>query len=778
MATKCTIMLLCGGMLVNMAPAARLAVNQMPSQSDKVKNQTRACFWGREHCCCEIAGYDVDTISCKKFVTGMIDGQEACSCGDAVVQHVLKMPYGHQPSSWKDRLAFYHPKLYARSLSIVGVKGLDLEPFHTKMESMCAPRNNGGGGDGTTDIVAAVEIVGEQPAGSCTDERLFELARKVSGEDKLECIDYLAKSTSRNRDRLEPSKLMKTFDERMTASSLMGCAKIGLGCNRGSLQSRAIVTAIAQVKSNPLYMGDTIQHVIMTKAREMLQIESGLPTETAEELLNWAFYHEEGQNPYCDENTLGERRDMLVRGLTAADADHEVKDLPWKYGEEVYGPIKNLLKGTIDGMFAADCAKPEPFATAAEANEGKGIPMSLTEDQLQKMTAKKDAAVAESDYLRAHEIKEEIVSLTAGNRLAEFAKISPMIETTLKYLERPVLQHQIEQNEADFVRLCMNTLADLLKNEKFMKHLRRFGGFDNWVMPPELDGLWEKTRKAKYFERIWPDSLLNEFQNKSTAHPSCDCKDISPALGLHFLNMLPKIGLDFGNVRRSELDGKLYSDKETDTLEHVDLAGFAETMIMVEAGIADPVFAVKYITKVLLAYGEKGGSASGLPDVGASGKIKGVLVGMPIMQNLWQALNENTSPEVFAKKMKWFFVANIAWAVWHAIETPLPPEDIVLGLLTLAYATLSSFAYDGEFLVFSNSKEFTDQMLAVYTVWNYRFVQQWASSGKAQDQWMHVSVALSMPIIESLVNHGDIRHYINYRRDDLFHSMLLMLKNM
>jgi len=180
---------------------------------------------------------------------------------------------------------------------------------------------------------------------------------------------------------------------------------------------------------------------------------------------------------------------------------------------------------------------------------------------------------------------------------------------------------------------------------------------------------------------------------------------------------------------------------------------------------------------VLLAYGEKGGSASGLPDVGASGKIKGVLVGMPIMQNLWQALNENTSPEIFAKKMKWFFVANIAWAVWHAIETPLPPEDIVLGLLTLAYSTLSSFAYDGEFLVFSNSKEFTDQMLAVYTVWNYRFVQQWASNGKAQDQWMHVSVALSMPIVESLVNHGDIRHYINYRRDDLFHSMLLMLKN-
>jgi len=760
MVAKLILSLLCVGALPSLPLAARLATRDV--LVDRMRNQTRACIWGQEHCCCEVpfGKYNVESIACKKFLTGMIDGQEACKCGDAIVRERLGMPDGHSPTSWRDKTYLYSPALQALSVGF-----LKLEPFYEKMESKC-----GKGGD------ASLEFVGDAPAGSCTDDRLFELARRGLSVDKVECVNYLARSTRRNRDRLETSKLLQSFDPRITGSSLMGCAKIGFGCNQGSLTSKTLVTAISNIKDNPLYLGEAIQGVIMGKARNMLQIESGLSQEVAQELLDWAFYHEEGQNPYCAEDTLADRRDVLVRGLTAADADHVVKDLPWKYGEEVYGPIKDLLRGTIDGMFAADCNKPAPWATVDEAKAGKGIRLVLTDDQLQEMISNKEAAITNENYLLAHEINQNIKMLTATNRLTQFAKSSPLIQTTLEYLERPILDHQIEQNEADFVRVCMNTLADLLQNENFIAHLTRFGKFDNWEMPPELQGLWEKTRKAKYLERIWPDTVIEEFKNSSKAHPSCDCNDISPSLGLHFLNMLPKIGLDFGNVVR-QTDGKLISDKRTDTLEHVDLASFAETMIMVEAGIADPVFAVKYITKVLLAYGEKSGSESGLPDVGPSGKIKGVLVGMPIMQNLWQALNEKTSPEVFAKKMKWFFVANIAWAVWHAIETPLPPEDIVLGLLTLAYSTLSSFAHDGEFLVFSNSKEFTDQMLAVYTVWNYRFVQQWASNGKPEDQWMHVSVALSMPIIESLVNHGDIRHYINYRRDDLFHSMLLMLKN-
>jgi hypothetical protein len=199
-------------------------------------------------------------------------------------------------------------------------------------------------------------------------------------------------------------------------------------------------------------------------------------------------------------------------------------------------------------------------------------------------------------------------------------------------------------------------------------------------------------------------------------------------------------------------------------------------MVMVEAGIQDPLLALKYIVSAMRAGAEATGSSSGAPDVSSAGKVKGVLVGLPIVQNLWAILyKDEVSHEVFAAKMKWFFVANIVWAVWHAIEKSLPPEDIVLGLLTIALSTLSNFKYDGHYITFSNSKEFTDQMLAVYSVWNYRFVKQWASNENPADQWMHVSVALTMPIIEALVNHGDVAYYINYRRDDLFHSMLLML---
>lgn len=753
MAAKCMLVMLSVGSLMVISFAARLKAKAGSSA------KAGLCHWGNEHCCCDVADTDVSSVQCKKFVTGMYDGEEACKCGDAIVKKKLGMK-GHAPASWKKSAYVYYPLLAAKAAA----GGVDIQTFYDKMDSMCAPQSSyrgGGGGEGVP-----IEFGVKGDAGVCTDARLFDLAGTLQGEEKITCLRQLRNSTSRHRDKLESSKLLKSFNDKIEVSALMGCAKIQQACDQSSLTSKAMGYAINNIEN--VVVGSVLKGQVMKSAQKMLVLESGISEETAKELLDWAFYHEEGTNPYCDAKKMEDRRDMLVRGLTAAEENHVVKKEAWEYGDEVYGPIRELVRGTIDGMFTADCPKKVD-------KQVDGVDVILTEEKRAELEAKEQAAVEARNYKLADSIAQNIDALSVGNPLLKFAEVSPMIKTTLQYMEKPLLNHPIEENEADFVRVCLKTLAKLLENENFIGQLKRFGEFDNWEMPAELDGLWKKTRNAKYRERIWPDELVEEFRNGSSVNLGCDCNDISPALGMHFLNMLPKIGLDFGKVTKLP-NGKLVSDKETDTLEHVDLTEFANTMTMVEAGIADPVFAVKYITKIVLAAGEQSGSDSGLPDVSASGKIKGVLVGMPIIQNLWSALEDNASPEVFAKKMKWFFVANIAWAVWHAIETPLPPEDVVLGLLTLAYSTLSNFEYDGKWIVFSNSKEFTDQMLAVYTVWNYRFVKQWASNGRAQDQWMHVSVALSMPIIESLVNHGDVRHYINYRRDDLFHSMLLMLK--
>merc|ERR1712232_412564 len=98
---------------------------------------------------------------------------------------------------------------------------------------------------------------------------------------------------------------------------------------------------------------------------------------------------------------------------------------------------------------------------------------------------------------------------------------------------------------------------------------------------------------------------------------------------------MPEIGLDFGHVSVDNA-GKLTSDKTTSTLEHVDLEKFARTMTAVEAGVADPMLAVKFTMSSLLQMSKESGSDSAaVPNVSASGKVKGVLVGMPIAQNLW-----------------------------------------------------------------------------------------------------------------------------------------------
>jgi hypothetical protein len=373
-------------MLMGIAPAARLASHKLQLQHDRSNNSadealssTGICLSGQKHCCCEIGDVDVSTVKCKYFMTGMIDGKEACKCGDSIVKKKLGMT-GHSPNSWRKSVFRYFPRLSTAT----NLGGMDIEPFYSKMDELCSAGAVNGQG---AFVLSFPEFKGEMP--TCTDERLFALAAKkdAKAEVKHPCINQAANRTSRNQGKLEGSTLLKSFNSKITADALMGCANIGLGCDAKSWKSTFISTAIDNIESN--LVGEMLKGNIMKQAQQMLQIESGISAEVAKELLDWAFYHEEGTNPYCDPATLEDRRDLLVRGLTAEDADHVVLDLPWKYGDEVFGPIKALLRGTIDGMFAADCEKPEPLATAAEAKAGKGVSVTLSEEELQtKIEAK------------------------------------------------------------------------------------------------------------------------------------------------------------------------------------------------------------------------------------------------------------------------------------------------------------------------------------------------------------------------------------------------------
>eukprot|EP00929_Paragymnodinium_shiwhaense_P058767 TRINITY_DN29446_c0_g1_i1.p1 TRINITY_DN29446_c0_g1~~TRINITY_DN29446_c0_g1_i1.p1 ORF type:complete len:945 (-),score=286.35 TRINITY_DN29446_c0_g1_i1:118-2538(-) len=688
----------------------------------------------------------------------------------------------HKPGTWASGFTYMGLKMQVQ----------DAKATLAEMKRQCADNN--------TPLL-------QSSFGECTADRLFDYSLPEFMKNNHRCSKTkraLAKSLA---DKLQNSQVLKSFDARITEEALMGCETIGEGCSKVSWKDSILQTVVDNLDNEFLGVGSAARNEMVKYAKTELMNQAGVDEETADLLLDWALYHKKGTNKYCDHLRMLKDRDMLVKGLTAADPDHVKPPAPWEYTEkQVYKPFRELLRDTIEGMFQADCDKEQPQEVSLEdAKNGVGLNLKLSEERKQELQSTIQEAVAENDFIGAHKAHSELSMKNVIEPLLPFADIQ-LINTTLEYMMSPTLQHPIEAIDADVVRICLRTLGNLLSDKEFLGHLRRNdknGKKWDWSMPPELDTLWKKTREAKHGERIWGPELVNKFRQPGETDADCKCTAIEKNLGVHMLNQLQDIGLDFGHVTMDR-DGKLSSTKATETLQHVNLEAFTRTMVAVEAGIQDPQYATKYIIKKMMKGAQGTGSDSAVPDVKASGKVKGVLVGMPIVQNLWAALEKNNgfSTEVFAKKMKWFFVANIVWAVWHAIESNLPPEDIVLGLLTAAMSSLSSFAYDGKWITFSNSAPFTDYMLAVYTVWNYRFVKQWASTtekldedgnivkhmaadGKEhavmvespQNQWMHVSVALSMPIIEALANHGDVTYYINYRRDDLFAAMLLMLDN-
>eukprot|EP00742_Colponemidia_sp_Colp-10_P001465 GILJ01001575.1.p1 GENE.GILJ01001575.1~~GILJ01001575.1.p1 ORF type:complete len:713 (-),score=111.33 GILJ01001575.1:157-2295(-) len=238
------------------------------------------------------------------------------------------------------------------------------------------------------------------------------------------------------------------------------------------------------------------------------------------------------------------------------------------------------------------------------------------------------------------------------------------------------------------------------------------------------------------------------------------------------------------------------------TLEHLARMGRQEQMV--DIGAKDPAAGFRLLVEhanelrlrtTLQAEQEcqlkhpdasKGEQAACVTEMADGSKVKGALVGIPIIQNLWAnivAQDERIAKsEVYkrnyAKKLKWFLVLNIAWAVWHQIESAshvqnkhLHNHNVVLGILTTIMSVLSDYEWDTKLFKTKSSPKnpiFPQWLVAIYSIWNYNLFETNFSAGK---RWDMLTLALAFPIVQSIANHGDVDHWVNYRRDHLLHTL-------
>lgn len=407
-----------------------------------------SCRWDVVKCCCD------KSRKCKGFTTGLKDGKEVCHCHE-----VPKEAFGFSgtpwsPNSWRKQFWLFSDDEAMRDV-----------------EAQCA------------DPGLPIAFRGDRPAGSCSVDRLFKhgVPRWMQGTT---CEGQKKSSANALAGKLAGSKLLSSINPLLTRGALMGCAAIGEGCAKLSWTNSIMQTVLNKLDSG-LGLGQLARDQILGFATDALVNEAGVDKETAELLVDWAFHHEEGKNAYCDPTLMAEHRDMLVKGLTAAEPNHTHLERPWVYGEgDIYKPFRDLLTFTVEGMFKADCEKPPPEVDEAQAREGVGLKVLLPEKEKAELQGKIDAAVARADFLEAHRLKLQMQTHTAAEPLLAFKDV-PLIGTTLEYLQSPVLQHPIEAMEGDLVRSVLGTLGSLLHNETFAGHLKRAGGrLDDWEMPP------------------------------------------------------------------------------------------------------------------------------------------------------------------------------------------------------------------------------------------------------------------------------------------------------
>ena len=451
---------------------------------------------------------------------------------------------------------------------------------------------------------------------------------------------------------------------------------------------------------------------------KMLKFGLKLKGGGADRLLQWAFEHTEGRNPFC--SSVKEDRmethavvDRLGTALTSGGADEmehaEVQDAELARFQE---KLTEIVQRSVSGLLTADCTGPN---TMSEPR-----PLEWPDESLPPV------------------VRRTFELLQAAPRTSrEYYYASQLISIFL-----------------DYTKLMKLDLTNI-------------------EMPPEAQKMWDMLGSVANAELSTPfyehakAAIKEGSADIQIANNSCNCEQISAVTAKALADTMAAVGFE---VDKTEGD---WAWQLTDRSKMTDL------LTLTELGIEDPEVSLLNIM----------GEMNRMPKVTKQRAIvKFILVGMPIVQNYFAHLQtkQGTDPaslEAYHKKLTWFLFINILWAVFHEAEEAdlgdalhgpslkFRQENVALGLLTAAMAVLTKFSWDGAMLKMENSAAFNDWNVALYTVWNYRFV---SALFRQDRRHFHLWHALGLPIVESIGNHGTADYWINYRRDGLYTAMIAM----
>ncbi|CAJ1403751.1 unnamed protein product [Effrenium voratum] len=302
----------------------------------------------------------------------------------------------------------------------------------------------------------------------------------------------------------------------------------------------------------------------------------------------------------------------------------------------------------------------------------------------------------------------------------------------------------------------------------------------NPMIPQEVQPLWDllvvdsSNKSSRVFAA--PQEVLQQPTNATQRPKSCSCRHIELATAAALSDRMAKLGFDASRAENNWV------------WEATDLGKMMNLFTLTEEGLEDPNLSFLYLLQeanhlTATPVDQNGGIVG--DEARARSVVKGILVGMPMLQNYLAHLDiKNGGPEriktAYALKEKWFLFLNIAWAVWHEnddvgqqifwrVSKEARQQNVALGLLVSAFSVLSEFSWDGVNFKEENSPAFNDFNVALYTIWNYKFVHSLFEPRRLQFHFWH---GLGLPLLEAFGNQGDSAYWVNYRRDGLMAAMM------
>ncbi|OLP84330.1 Rhomboid-like protease 3 [Symbiodinium microadriaticum] len=451
----------------------------------------------------------------------------------------------------------------------------------------------------------------------------------------------------------------------------------------------------------------------------ILNFKGGLSSE----MLTWAFEHEDGKNPFCqmaseERKKRNELLEHFAHLLVSGAAESDKK--PDEGSALVLEGLSQLIQKAIVATTMADCGMFD--------------------------------------------------NVTDSRRLKWDTNFTwpPVVLNSFELLA----QAPPRPRERYFVQSLVDLFQDYVKKT----------GVDlfNSEIPPEMERLWSMLHKdgvtseeGRVFARA--EEQVRSFSPNATRPMSCQCHHVAAAMASAMGKHLKEVGFDPSSA---EAD---WVWKATDVSEMLDL------FTLTEAGLEDPNLSFLYLlgeaNHLKHSPVEEGEQLS--EESVQRSMIKGVLVGLPMIQNYLAHLDikhggGDDIKQNYAAKEKWFLFLNIAWAVFHEneqvgigelqrVSLQHRQQNVAFGLLVSAFSVLSSFSWDGINFKETNTEAFNDYNVALYTVWNYRWVRALFEPRRLQ---YHFWNALGLPMLEALGNQGSSAYWVNYRRDGLMASLI------